>query len=57
MPSPMKLRNDSAKMASGMVNITEIIMGPRALGMRCLHTSLNPPAPREREARANLLVL
>jgi hypothetical protein len=52
MPSPIKLRNDSAKMASGMVKITEIIMGPRELVMRCFHTSLNLSAPREREARA-----
>ena len=49
MPSPIKLRNDSAKIASGMVNITEIIMGPRELGMRCFHTRRNLPAPRERE--------
>lgn len=49
----MKLSNDSAKIASGMVNITEIIVGPSELGMRCFHTRRNLPAPKEREARPN----
>src|SRR5215211_1727669 len=53
IPSPIKLKNASAKIAAGIVNIRFITMSPRELGIRCFHTSLNPLAPREREASVN----
>ena len=52
-PRPMKLRNASAKMAAGMVNIRFTMMGPREFGSRCLRTRRDPLAPSERDAMAN----
>jgi hypothetical protein len=51
----MKLRNASAKMASGTVNVRVTMIGPKELGIRCFHTSLDPLAPSEREASAPVL--
>jgi hypothetical protein len=53
IPSPIKLRNASPKMASGTVKVRFTMIGPIEFGIRCFHTSRGPLAPRDLEARAN----
>lgn len=50
MPRPRKLKNASVKMAVGMVSVMAAIMGPIALGMRCLKRMRAGEAPMARAA-------
>src|SRR3712207_9392431 len=42
IPRPIKLRNASAKIADGIVNMRLTIIAPKELGIRGFHTSREP---------------
>ena len=50
MPTPMKLRNASMKMAEGMAKVRVTMTGPRMLGTRCRRTTLPGLVPEARAA-------